>query len=162
MPQYPQHADPLWRRYQTPPGALSGLMGAGDTNPSLPGDVNDPGTPTPPAPPNIIMGQDYIPSYQPEDTSTPAPNIPAPEPPPLTPFQRGTHDFGGPVTQPGDVAALNLHQNQQDPNIALEGLQQARKSEFEDRATQLLKTGNPADLQAASAWKGQAERYEGD
>jgi hypothetical protein len=162
MPQYPQHADPLWRRYQTPPGAIAGLMGAGSTLLTQPDDSNDPGTPTPPADPNIIMGQDYIPRYQPEDISTPAPNIPAPPSPPLTPFQQGTHNFGGPATQPGDIAALTLHQTQQDPNIALEGLQQARKSEFEDRATQLLKTGNPADVGPAMAWKGQAERYEGD
>jgi len=171
---------------------LSGLKGAvkgpfnpfapaqgdpGDVIPSLwnlgaEGDVPTeqtsaiPPTP-PPGPPKITdPGQPFAP-YQPQDFNLPktAPvdtSYKGPQGPVNDPLKGGTHDFGGLANQPGDLTALNLHQTQQDPNIALEGLQQARKSEFEDRATQLLKTGNPADVGPAMAWKGQAERYEGD
>jgi hypothetical protein len=128
----------------------------------------DTSTPTPPPAPSIFAktpyqpgsgtGNDFnLPKQAPVNTSYEGPFGPVNDP-----LKGGHMDFGGPATQPGDVSALQLHQTQQDPNIVLEGLQQARKSEFEDHATQLLKTGNPADLQAASAWKGQAERYEGD
>jgi hypothetical protein len=128
---------------QTSSGALAGLEDA---------------LPTPPVAPQPSIA----PGFTPRLSGDQAAQINIPAPPIDDPLKGGSLHFNGPATQPGDISALNLHQTQQDPNIALEGLQQARKSEFEDRATQLLKTGNPADVGPAMAWKGQAERYEGD
>ncbi len=138
------------------PSQLAGPATGEDMTPAVP--------PIPPsAPTTPRIGAGYTPRLSGAAASQPgAVDIPTPELTPSIDDQIRAHSSFGTMGTPGDTAALSLHQTQQDPNIALEGLQNARKSEMEDRATQLLKTGNPRDAAESAAWGGQAARYAGD
>ncbi len=155
------HADPGWRRYQQKPAtfgdALNKLKSLMPNMQSAAPTPEDPGYPVPPSAPIASVN----PSYRPEAPDL-ASTEPVADPPPqsLDDFIRSKASFGK-MGGPGDTAALASKQSSYDPNtdIALEGLQNARKGEAEDRALTATRTGDPNE---AAYWSGIAAKLTND